>query len=71
MADDRFALPRTSAPAGRALEGAGILDLRDLAAHTQRDVAGLHGMGPKALRILGDALPAAGLAWREEGSSRG
>ncbi len=66
MAGDTFALPRTAAPAARALEGAGIRDLRDLAVHTQREVARLHGMGPNTLRILGDALTAAGLAWRDE-----
>lgn len=71
MADDTFALPRTAAPAARALEGAGIRDLRDLAAHAERDVAALHGMGPKALRILGEALATAGLTWRDEASPRG
>ncbi len=69
MADDRFALPRTSAPAARALEDAGVCDLRDLARRTQREVAGLHGMGPKALRILGEALAAAGLSWRDSRST--
>lgn len=70
MADDALALPRTAAPASRALEGAGIRDLRDLAGHTERDVARLHGMGPHALRTLSDALAAAGLAWREDRSAR-
>lgn len=64
--EDRFTLPRTSAPAGRALDGAGIHDLRDLAGRTEREVAALHGMGPKALSILREALAAAGLAYRDE-----
>ncbi len=60
-------LPRTSAPAGRALHDAGIHDLRDLAGRSEREVGRLHGMGPKALRILGEALASAGLAWRADG----
>jgi hypothetical protein len=64
--DDRFALPKTSAPAGRALDAAGIRDLRDLARHTEREIAALHGMGPKVLGILREALAAAGLAYRDE-----
>ncbi|MFN8631600.1 MAG: DNA-binding protein [Chloroflexota bacterium] len=69
MAGDRYALPKTSAPAARALEAAGIRDLRDLAARRERDVAALHGMGPKALRILGEALAGSGLAFREDAAS--
>jgi hypothetical protein len=50
-------------PAHRALAGAGIASLRDLAARSERDVAGLHGMGPNGVRILREALAAAGLAF--------
>ena len=39
-------------PALRALASAGIRSMRDLAAWSERDVAALHGMGPKALQIL-------------------
>jgi hypothetical protein len=66
MASGPLALPRTSKPAARALDDAGIRDLRDLAAWTEREVASLHGMGPKALAIHGSALAAAGLAFRDE-----
>jgi DNA-directed RNA polymerase alpha subunit len=62
---DPLALPKTSAPAARALEAAGIRNLQDLSARPEREVAALHGMGPKALRILREALAAAGLAFRE------
>ena len=64
MAPDPLALPRTSVPAARALEAAGIHDLRDLAARTEREVAALHGMGPKALRTYRVALAGAGLGFR-------
>jgi DNA-directed RNA polymerase alpha subunit len=64
-------LPRTSSPAGRALDAAGIRDLRDLSQRSEREVARLHGMGPKALGILGEALAAAGLAWRVDDEAAG
>jgi hypothetical protein len=47
-------------PALRALDSAGIRSLDDLARWTERDLAGLHGMGPKAIGILRDALRASG-----------
>lgn len=61
-------LPRTSGPAGRALDGAGIRDLRDLADRSRQEVARLHGMGPKALRVLDEALESARLGWRPDGA---
>ena len=65
-APDPRGLPKTSAPAARALAGAGIRDLHDLSRRTEREVAALHGTGPKVLAILRDALAAAGLAYRED-----
>lgn len=50
------ALPKTSAPATRALQGAGYTTLRQLAGVPRADLAKLHGMGPKALDILQAAL---------------
>lgn len=49
-------LPRTSAPAARALESAGITSLDDLARHAWDEIAQLHGVGPKSLRIWRAAL---------------
>lgn len=60
-------LPRTSAPAQRALDGAGIDSLEQLATRTEREVADLHGMGPKALGILRDALAAHGRSFADGG----
>lgn len=59
-------LPRTSNPAQRALEAAGITRLAHLSRWTEADVAALHGVGPKAIRILKEAMKAAGQSFREE-----
>jgi hypothetical protein len=50
------ALPKVGAPATRALTGAGYTALRQLAGVPRAKLAGLHGMGPKALGILDAAL---------------
>ena len=44
------------APATRALLGAGYTDLRQLAGVPAAELKRLHGMGPKALRVLQEAL---------------
>ena len=43
-------------PATRALAGAGITTLDDVAAHSGPELLALHGVGPKAVRILTEAL---------------
>lgn len=59
-------LPALAAPARRALDHAGIADLAALAAHSEREIEILHGMGPNALRVLRAALAEAGLSFRPE-----
>lgn len=59
-------LPRIGAPATRALEAEGIRNLDGLVQRRRSEIAALHGVGPKALRILDAALGAAGLTWKEE-----
>jgi hypothetical protein len=49
-------LPKTSAPAARALANAGITSLEELSARSWSEVSRLHGVGPKALRIWQAAL---------------
>lgn len=49
-------LPSIGAPATRALHNAGHTALRELAGVPRAELAALHGVGPKALRILQDAL---------------
>jgi len=50
------------APATRALNGAGYTDLRQLAGVPAAELKRLHGMGPKALRLLQEALEEQGLS---------
>ena len=57
-------LPRgLGAPATRALHEAGYTDLPSLAGVPERELAQLHGVGPKALRILRAALEEQGLSF--------
>lgn len=58
-------LPKTSAPAHRALESVGITALKQLTDVTEAELLQLHGMGPKAIRILRETLKASGLSFRE------
>lgn len=53
-----------SGPALRALQHAGIRSMTELSRRTEDEVAGLHGMGPKGVRILKDALAAQGRKFR-------
>jgi predicted flap endonuclease-1-like 5' DNA nuclease len=53
-----------AAPAQRALAGAGITQLEQLAKWTESDLLALHGMGPKAIGLLRDALRAKGLSFK-------
>lgn len=51
-----------AAPAVRALNAAGYIDLRQLAGVPLAELKGLHGMGPKALARLQEALAQEGLS---------
>ncbi|OMH34223.1 hypothetical protein [Tersicoccus sp. Bi-70] len=53
-------LPVTSAPAHRALTAQGIATLEQLSTYPEAWVASLHGVGPKAMRLLRVALTDAG-----------
>lgn len=50
-------------PATRALLGAGITTLDEVAARSQADLIALHGVGPRAVRVLGEALADRGVDW--------
>ena len=56
-------LPKISAPATRALHAAGYTELAQLNGVSESQLAKLHGVGPKALRILRAALEAEGMAF--------
>jgi predicted flap endonuclease-1-like 5' DNA nuclease len=55
-------LPKVGAPATRALNNAGFTALRQLAGVPRAELAKLHGMGPKALRIIDENLAEHGLS---------
>lgn len=59
-------LPKTSAPALRAMEGEGIRTLAQLAKWTEGDLLALHGMGPKAVGILKAELKKRGLGFKKD-----
>jgi predicted flap endonuclease-1-like 5' DNA nuclease len=61
MAASLDELPKIGAPATRALNNAGYTSLRQLAGVPRAELAKLHGMGPKALRIIEDNLAKQGL----------
>jgi hypothetical protein len=58
------------APATRALTSAGYSDLSQLADVTVADLKNLHGMGPRALRVIQEALAERGLSLRHRQSDR-
>jgi DNA-directed RNA polymerase alpha subunit len=58
--------PKTSQPAQRALNNAGYTHLEQLTKVSESELLKLHGMGPKALRILREALHAKGLSFAND-----
>ncbi len=59
--------PKLAAPAWRALTGAGYWRLEQLTAVSAAELMKLHGMGPKALGQIREALAARGTALAGEG----
>lgn len=57
--------PKIGSPATRALEAAGYTNLKQLTKVTEAELGQLHGMGPKALGILREALKAEGLSFKQ------
>ncbi|WP_425590545.1 DNA-directed RNA polymerase subunit alpha C-terminal domain-containing protein [Fictibacillus enclensis] len=53
--------PKMAKPAQRALAGAGITSYQELSKHSEEKVSKLHGMGPKAMNQLKEALEKLGL----------
>lgn len=63
-------LPKIGAPALRALAAAGYQRLEQLTQVSAAELLKLHGMGPKALRILRETLASQGLALAGETGAR-
>jgi hypothetical protein len=59
-------LPRIGAPATRALAGIGVTRLSQLTEHRADELLKLHGMGPRAIAILRQALADQGLSLRDD-----
>ena len=58
-------LPRIGRPATSALLEAGVTTLAEVAALGRRELLALHGVGPKAVRILAEALNERGLKFAD------
>jgi hypothetical protein len=56
-------IPKIGRPANDALAAAGCETLEDVARMTEKQVASLHGMGPKGIRMLKEAFEESGLAF--------
>ena len=64
-------LPNIGAPATRALAALGVTTLEAVAAMSERDLLGTHGVGPVAVGRLRDALDAAGMSLRADAPDGG
>ncbi len=64
--EERGSFPKIGKPAERALGNAGYSKLGQLAKRTEGELLELHGVGPKAIRILKAALKAEGLSFKKQ-----
>jgi len=68
-ANENDALPNIGAPATRALAAIGITKLSQVSGMSEAKLADLHGVGPRAIRILREALEAQGKSFASEGKA--
>lgn len=68
--DNTSDLPRIGKPATQALKLAGYTHIRQLTRVTEAELAQLHGVGPKALRILRESLKEQGLSFKSGRSDK-
>lgn len=54
-----------SAPAIRAFAAEGLHTLQDFTTVTEQHVRGLHGVGPKVVRIITEAMTREGLSFKQ------
>jgi DNA repair protein RadC len=62
--EDETGFPKLSAPARRALSGAGLTHLDQLTEVSESDLKALHGIGPTAMAALRAALDERGRSFR-------
>jgi len=58
--------PNIGAPAFRALDSIKIQSLSDLTKFSEEELLALHGFGPRALRLLHEALKEKGLSFAQK-----
>jgi predicted flap endonuclease-1-like 5' DNA nuclease len=66
MSADAELTPRIGGVAQRALAAEGIHRYADLAGRGEKEILALHGVGPKAVRILAEELAARGQSFAPE-----
>ncbi|MEH7502754.1 DNA-binding protein [Neobacillus drentensis] len=59
-------LPNIGKPATRALTNAGYMKLAQFTQVTESEILKLHGVGPKAMRILNESLKEKGLSFAKK-----
>lgn len=59
-------LPKISKPANRGLHHANYNRLEQLTTVTESELLEIHGVGPKAIRILNEALKEKGLSFAKK-----
>lgn len=60
-------LPSIGRPAISALAQIGVRNVEQLAGYTEREILALHGVGPKAIRILRPVMGEMGVSFRHDG----
>lgn len=66
MPTQNFDFPNIGSPATRALQHAGYTQLKQLTKLSEAQLSQLHGVGPKAVRILKETLKANGLSFKQD-----
>lgn len=64
MSKQESDLPNIGAPATRALTQAGYTTLKQLTKLNEAELLQMHGVGPRAIRILKEALKAKGWSFK-------
>ncbi|MBK8445178.1 MAG: DNA-binding protein [Micropruina sp.] len=56
-------LPAIGRPAVRGLASIGVVTLEQVIEHSEAELLALHGVGPRAVRLLADELARRGWTW--------
>jgi predicted flap endonuclease-1-like 5' DNA nuclease len=65
--DEKTAWPKgMGAPARNALESLGVMGLDDVTKFSEKELLAIHGVGPKAVRVIKAALQEQGKALHSE-----